>query len=201
MEKIIQNFSPENLEGEIWLPVKDFENYYGVSNLGRFKSFDRIIIRHNGVIENKPGKILKNLYYSNGYTQLMFYINKKRFTFIGHRIVAQHFIPNPDNLPVVNHLNSIRDDNRAVNLEWTTVVGNMRHVVSMGRHNPLKNKRKGQDHSSSKLTDNDVFYIRKNYIKGKFNKSVFDEYCNKISKSTFVKICYGDSWKHLIKQD
>lgn len=93
---IEQNFSLEPIEYvnskgekciEKWLPVKGFEEYYAVSDLGRFKPLYREIKRCNGQIERKPSRILKNLYYSNGYTQLMFYVDKKRYTFIGHRVV------------------------------------------------------------------------------------------------------------------
>lgn len=126
----------------------------------------------------------------------MFYVEKKRFTFIGHRVVAQHFIPNPENLPVVNHINSIRDDNRAENLEWMTVKQNMQHMVDTGRSGKNKQKPKGQDSPHSKLTDEDVFYIRANYVKGKFNKEIFDQF--DISRSTYDGICWGKRWKHLL---
>lgn len=207
MERVEQNFSLDPLiylndEGveciEQWLPVKGFEGYYEVSDLGRFKSVERDIVRHNGVIEKKPNKILKNLYYSNGYIQCMFYVNKKRYTYIAHRVVAEHFIPNPDNLPLVNHKNFRKDDNRVSNLEWCTRSHNVLHMIEGGKHN--HRALKGEEHPHTKLTDEDVVYIRNNYKYRKNNDQLYELFKDKIGRSGFDSICYGDSWKHITKQ-
>jgi hypothetical protein len=55
-----------------------------------------------------------------------------------HRLVASAYIPNPDNLPFINHINGIRDDNNAENLEWCNHTHNMQHAVKMGTHYSIK---------------------------------------------------------------
>lgn len=197
LRKMVIEFTQEELESEIWLPIKDFEDYYEVSNLGRFRNKDRLLTRNNGVKQFTKGKILKNNYYSNGYVQLILYVNKVRFNFIGHRVIAEHFIPNPNNFSVVNHLNSIRWDNRVINMEWCTTVDNMQHMIKSGRR-VMGKRYKGGEHCNTNLTDEDAVYIKRNYKKGKNNDKLYELFSDKIGRSAFDKICYSLSWKHII---
>lgn len=89
---------------EIWKVIEDYPNYM-VSNMGRVKNYTT-----NKVL--KPHKI------ENGYQQVFLYKNIKRKMFLLHRLIAQTFIPNPNNLPQVNHKNEDKSDNRVENLEW-----------------------------------------------------------------------------------
>jgi len=204
MERIVQDFTLAPLlyindEGvecvERWLPVKGFEDYYEVSDLGRFKALDRVITRHNGVKESKPSRILKNLYYSNGYCQLMFYVDKVRSTFIAHRVVAEHFIPNPHNLPIVNHKDLSRDNNKVSNLEWMNHSQNALHAVKGGKK--LGGALHGTNNKNAKVNDDIVREIRASKVKGVHNKELFNKYCHLISKSTFSNIANGQGWSHV----
>ena len=69
------------------------------------------------------------------------HITIKGKTYSLHRIIAQTFIPNPDNLPVVDHINNIHDDNRVENLRWTTVQENSQYAAEMGLQSRLKNNK------------------------------------------------------------
>ena len=93
---------------EIWLPVVEYDGYY-ISNLGRVMSARR-----------KSQIILKPLKSKFGYCRVCLFNEKGRRWVAIHRLVARAFIPNPNNLPEVNHKDEDRTNNRVDNLEWCT---------------------------------------------------------------------------------
>lgn len=108
---------------EIWKDIEGFEGLYQVSNLGRVKSMNY----------NRTGKekILKKSV-THGYERVVLYKDKKQYNKNVHRLVAGSFIDNPNNLESVNHINGIKTDNRAENLEWVTCKENNIHAVETG---------------------------------------------------------------------
>lgn len=99
-----------NNDVEIWKDVVGYEGFYKVSNLGNLKSKAR----------GKNWNTLKSNYGYSGYLSVGLYKNKKASNFRLNRLVAEAFIPNLENKPVVNHINGIKWDNRVENLEWAT---------------------------------------------------------------------------------
>lgn len=107
---------------EIWRPVVGYEGLYEVSNLGRIRSLDKIGINvHRNGYKLIKGKVLKCTKCVNGYMKVNLYKKKQKKTHLIHRLVADAFIPNPNNYPVINHINEIKTDNRACNLEYCTM--------------------------------------------------------------------------------
>ena len=115
---------------EIWKAAKGYEGYLEVSTLGNVRSIDRMITVHDGLrIYEKPVEGKEKAQHKNvqtGYMQIGVG-HRKRVTV--HRLVAATFIPNPRNLPQVNHKNFDRTDNRVENLEWCTNGENSLHSM------------------------------------------------------------------------
>lgn len=111
---------------EIWKSIKEYDNYQ-ISNLGRVYSLKSNRILLGWTKKNKP-----NYDKYHWYRWISFCENGKEKRFQVHRLVAEHFIPNPENKPFVNHINGIKDDNRVENLEWVTAQENTQHAYNTG---------------------------------------------------------------------
>lgn len=113
----------DEIEGEIWKPIKGYEGRYCVSNMGRIMSLERNV-RSRGKIKQR---IMKQCNARKGYKTVSLYIDGKRKRNIVHRLVAEAFIPNPNNYNQVNHIDENKSNNAAYNLEWCTAKQNMNH--------------------------------------------------------------------------
>lgn len=99
---------------EIWKPIEGWEGLYEVSNLGNVKSFCK-----------GKERFLRPSKKKNGYLQVVLQDNGRKGFFTIHRLVAAAFIPNPNNLPTVNHIDENKENNRVDNLEWMTTQDNV----------------------------------------------------------------------------
>ena len=105
------------MKKEYWKPILNYEGLYEVSNWGRVRSLDRWCSHRRGK-QLKKGRILKLCTNKGGYLYVYLWKNGKGKYFLVHRLVAEAFIPNPDNLPQVNHKDENKLNNNAENLEW-----------------------------------------------------------------------------------
>lgn len=111
---------------EIWKAIPNYEGYYEASSMGRIRSVLRYIPhpRNKRMKLVRPSKILKSELDKSGYPVVTLSKEARTRTYKVHRLVAKAFIPNPDNLPQIDHINSIRYDNRPENLRWCTAQQN-----------------------------------------------------------------------------
>lgn len=122
---------------EIWEDITGYEGLYQVSDLGNIKSLSKEVSNRNGVFVKKD-KVLKKYQDKDGYNTVNLYKNKEKKLYKVYRIVATQLIPNPENKPTVNHINSIRSDDRKVNLEWNTYSENNKHAFDFGFQKPMR---------------------------------------------------------------
>lgn len=108
---------------EVWKDIKEYEGLYQVSTFGRVRSLDRL----DDANRRLTGKILKGGKCTNGYLKVSLSKDSIVSQQIIHRLVAQAFIPNPENKSDVNHIDENKTNNRVDNLEWSTRKENINH--------------------------------------------------------------------------
>lgn len=102
---------------------------YQISNYGRIKSLTR---KRDGMKRIEKEHIINQFNDGNGYKQFSLFKNKKKISYKTHRILAQTFLPNPNNYPCVNHIDGNKQNNKISNLEWCTYKYNTKHAWDIG---------------------------------------------------------------------
>lgn len=179
----------------IWKDIKGYEGIYQVSDNGLIKSLEREI-RRGGFISKISCYQMKPRVRNAGYYRIGLSLNNVIKYYSVHRLVAMAFIENTDNKPCVNHINGIKTDNRAENLEWVTQKENIRHA---------------KDVLCKNIGDASflVFYKAFEHHGSKFNKESLDKLfemrkkgtsfgnlakCFKVDKSTIQAIFKGKTY-------
>lgn len=116
---------------EIWKPITGYEGLYEVSNMGRVRSFVR---------KNFQGKILSPCLKCGYPSVILCKKGEGQKWALVHRLVAEAFIPNEDNLPIVNHKDETRDNNCVDNLEWCTTAYNLAYGSAPRRRQLARSK-------------------------------------------------------------
>lgn len=142
-----------NVGEVIWKDIIGFQGHYQISNDGRIKSVARLRKGIGGKLQNLPERILKPSK-SGKYLKVTLCIDDKLYCYLIHRLVAIHFVNNPNNLPMVNHMDTDKFNNNDWNLEWTNHNGNMQHGVE---HNLFLF---GENNPNAILSDETVMEIR-----------------------------------------
>lgn len=126
---------------EIWKDIEGYEGLYQVSNLGRTKSLKRKFVKEEKILTYTKNK--------KGYLQVSLTKNGKTKTERVNRLVAKTFIPNPKNLPQVNHIDGNKLDNSIENLEWCDCKYNINEAWKIG----LNKKRFGRENNRSRKVE------------------------------------------------
>ena len=129
---------------EIWKNIKGYEGLYQVSNMGRVKSLERIIIKKDGRKFTVKERVLKPGATKDGYLIVGLHAGDKQKTLTVHRLVCQAFHKNPENKPCVNHIDENKTNNAANNLEWCTYEENNTHGTRSERMAKTQSKPVGQ---------------------------------------------------------
>ena len=160
------------LEGEEWRDVVGYEGYYMVSSFGRVISLKRDKYLYKNY-NPKPAMILKLQQRKNGYIGV--YLHKEgkiKFADV-HREVAKAFIPNPNNYPCIDHINTIKQDNNVDNLRWCTYAQNM--------NNPITRRKITRDLSVVGVRTDGSMVIYASMQEAKkdgYNQAMISECCN-----------------------
>lgn len=147
--------------------------------------------------------ILKAAKDNKGYLRVGLMIEGKLKTFKVHRLVAQAFIPNPENKPQVNHINGIKTDNRVSNLEWSTSKENTAHAIRTGlfvfatpEKSVNKTIKRGELNGCSKLTESQIKEIREKFKPYKYTRQMLAEEYG-VKATTIKDIILRKSWNHI----
>lgn len=168
---------------EIWKDITGYEGLYQVSNLGRVKS----LVRKG----RKKEKLLSLCSNTHGYIMVILSKNNIKSTHIAHILVANAFIPNPNNLPFVMHINDIRNDNNVNNLKWGTRQDNMDDMVNKNRQS------KGENHGNSVLSEYEVIQIKTLRQNNGWGSKKIAKYLS-LPKEAVSGVIYNNRWKHII---
>lgn len=178
---------------EQWLPIKGYEGLYEVSNTGKIKALYRRVDKgkcHRTWDEH----LLKYALDNRGYFRTNLSKDGVNKTVKVHRVVAQTFIPNPEEKSTVNHIDGNKQNNHVDNLEWATLSEQQKHAYSKGlnsnccEHNP-----------SHKLTTSDIEWIRKHYVaRHELYGAVALAKKFNVHRKTIGRITNHQSWKEVM---
>lgn len=133
----------KTMRPELWKPVTGYRGLYEVSNRGGVRSLDRVVSFVQAGVSKKTlrkGRVLVPRCISSGYYQVVLSKTGVNHAYLVHRLVAAAFISNPENLPVVMHLDDDRKNNVVQNLKWSTQKDNLTDMVNKGRGDQMKAK-------------------------------------------------------------
>lgn len=167
---------------EIWKDIQGWDGKYQISSFGRLKS-----LGGKFKVSMPEGYITNGSLDSSGYLCVTLRKPGKRFCVRIHTLVADAFIPNPQNKPQVNHIDGIKTNNYIGNLERVTNKENSEHAIKMG----LTNNR-GENHGMSKVSEKDVLKMREMRANGLFLKEIASIFG--ISSRQAGDICNRKNW-------
>jgi hypothetical protein len=180
-----------SMDEEIWKDIPEYEGFYQVSSYGNISSLDRYVKHNHGGLRIQKGRIIKQSLNQDGYYCFCLYKDGLSKMVLTHRVVGQVFILNPNNLPLINHKDTVKTNNYYKNLEWCTTQENTKHATE---NNLIPF---GENHGMSKLTNEKVKEIRQKYERnGLYNTYYLAKKYN-VSRTLIGLVINNKIWKRV----
>ncbi len=173
---------------EIWKDIEGYKDLYQISNLGRVKTLPLKKPLPKGDLYQTKERIRK-LDSRRGYPSTKLWRHNLYVHKSVHRLVAEAFVPNPNNLPWVHHMDSDKNNPHVSNLEWCTPQQNILYSIEEGSF-PIGSRR-----YNSKLKEEDILDIYSLREAGNTYKEISHRY--QVTLQCIYNICAGITWKHL----
>lgn len=157
-----------------WMPIKGYEGKYEISNEGRIKSCEREVFQMGIGYRRLKEYMMKPWDNGNGYKVVSLLKDGKRKNFYVHRLVAEHFIPNPNGFKEVNHIDYDKNNNNVMNLEWTDRASNVRYSAEHMKHPKTKTHSNTGHYYISRKKGYDDLYVITVDKKAKYARSLED---------------------------
>lgn len=191
---------------EYWKDIKGFEGLYQISNYGNIKSLGR---KYEYIGKNQFEKtfkttrmhkeqLIKQIINAKGYYQVCLRKKYKKKNFLVHRLIAEAFIPNPENKPTINHKDGNTLNNSLNNLEWATMKEQINHSINILNHKRIisdkcRIKQKEKHEKKVKRSDGIIFNSIKEASNG---NETFRKCINKCVRGK-CKTAGGYSWQYI----
>lgn len=176
MKSVLISINPK------WKDIVGYENEYQINQFGEIRTLkDSPKLKKYDVLKPQISK-------RNGYVYQMLYKNGKEKLLRVHRLVAMAFLPNPNNLPQVNHKDGNKQNNSVDNLEWCEQSDNMKHAYKNGLQIPSENQRKAII-NTNKLKQKKVCQIKDGEVINTFSGISEASRQTKISISCISRCC------------
>lgn len=184
---------------EVWKQIPEYEGFYEASNLGNIRALKRVVKRKDSLYTIGTSHILKPYKNSKGYLCVDLYKNGIRTKYKVHRLIATTFIPNPQNKPYIDHINTNKEDNSVTNLRWVTSKENKNNPLTRKLHSDIQSRKdiiekcfRARERNHSKTRRIPVAQMDKNGITIKVYPSIGDaEKDNRISKGHISEVLKG----------
>ena len=173
---------------EEWMPVLGFEDRYLVSDLGNVQMLGRWVACRGGSKRWLAPKRKVAQVTLRGYLETTFKVGRRDKHVLIHRLVAEAFIPNCEQLPQVNHKDGNKLNNQTTNLEWCTSQENCVHA----RVERLYEQARGERAGGAKLTNEQVIEIRSRLLSGETHESISKDY--PVQRPVISRIASGERW-------